>query len=93
MPNVQWVHSLSAGVDGLVPHLRNCAGADKLPISNAKGAFDRSLAEWYLSLSLSLWPPNPRTEMNFVNGRCLAAFLHFNKQVAHSSCQSVCLDG
>ena len=46
MPNVQWIHSLSAGVDGLVPTLRKCNGADKLPVSNAKGAFDSSLAEW-----------------------------------------------
>merc|ERR1711865_836885 len=64
MPNVQWVHSLSAGVDGLVPHLRKCAGADKLPISNAKGAFDRSLADWCLTAFLHFNKQVPRVQQN-----------------------------
>ena len=40
--NLKWVHSLSTGVDGLVPHLKNCPG--DYVVSNAKGAFSSSLA-------------------------------------------------
>ena len=41
--NLRWVHSLSTGVDGLVPHLKKCDGGNYI-VSNAKGAFDSSLA-------------------------------------------------
>ena len=42
-PNVKWVHSLWAGVDKLlVPEVRNTA----LPLTNAKGAYSKSLAEF-----------------------------------------------
>merc|ERR1712070_415289 len=37
MPKVEWVHSLSAGVDALCPVLRDCPGAEAMPVSNAKG--------------------------------------------------------
>ena len=34
MSNVKWVHALSAGVDSLVPTLRECEGAAQLPVMN-----------------------------------------------------------
>lgn len=52
MPKVRWVHSLSTGVDALVPVLRECNVAPGLPVTNAKGAFDRSLAEWCITAFL-----------------------------------------
>ena len=51
--NLKWVHSLSAGVDGLVPHLKNCPG--DYVVSNAKGAFSSSLA-YVVLLLFSLKP-------------------------------------
>lgn len=42
-PNLKWVHSLWAGVDRLlIPEIRNTS----LPLTNAKGAYSKSLAEF-----------------------------------------------
>ena len=42
-PNVQWVHSLSAGVDKLLfPALKT----SPVPLTNSRGVYSRSLAEW-----------------------------------------------
>jgi len=44
-PNVRWIHSLSVGVDKLLfPALK----ASPVPLTNAKGAYSHSLAEWGL---------------------------------------------
>ena len=44
---VRWIHSLAAGVDTLVPVLNSLGPeAQPVPVTNAKGAFSRSLAEY-----------------------------------------------
>ena len=64
MPNVKWVHSLAAGVDTLVPVLRECAGAGDMPVSNAKGAFSESLAEWCITAFLHFNKQMVRVQKN-----------------------------
>lgn len=44
-PNIKWVHSLLAGVDGIMsPELI----AHPAPLTNAKGAYSASLGEWVI---------------------------------------------
>ena len=44
---MRWIHSLAAGVDTLVPVLQQLGDeAQAVPLTNAKGAFSRSLAEY-----------------------------------------------
>ena len=49
IPNCKWIHSFFAGVDALAPFiaskLLDGAGAT-IPLTNGKGAFSDSLAEW-----------------------------------------------
>ena len=49
LPNCTWVHSFFAGVDALAPFIQakllEGAGAS-IPLTNGKGAFSDSLAEW-----------------------------------------------
>ena len=49
LPKLRWVHSFFAGVDALGPfvrtHLTTGSLAD-VPLTNGKGAFSDSLAEW-----------------------------------------------
>src|SRR3954452_20557678 len=46
---VQWVHSLSAGVENtLSPEM----AASKVPLTNARGVFKDSLAEWVIAAAL-----------------------------------------
>ncbi|KAF4674993.1 hypothetical protein FOL46_003161 [Perkinsus olseni] len=49
---LSWVHSLSAGVDNLVPALVSNHLADKVCLTNARGAFSKSLAEYSLMCML-----------------------------------------
>ena len=43
LKNLKWVHSLSAGVEGVViPALK----ASSIPLTNARGVYKRSLGEW-----------------------------------------------
>jgi len=64
MPNVRWVHSLSAGVDALCPVLRPCERIESIPVSNAKGAFSSSLAEWCITSFLHFNKQIPRIQQN-----------------------------
>ncbi|EER04045.1 Glyoxylate reductase, putative, partial [Perkinsus marinus ATCC 50983] len=52
MDKLSWVHSLSAGVDSLVPVLVSDNLADKITLTNARGAFSKSLAEYSLMCML-----------------------------------------
>ena len=49
----EWVHSFSAGVDGLAPFLASDALARRpVPLSNGRGAFSSSLAEYVMTAAL-----------------------------------------
>jgi len=39
MPNLKWVHALAAGVDNIVPVLRECDGVEKIPVSHYSSCF------------------------------------------------------
>lgn len=63
-PKVRWVHSLAAGVDTLVPVLAALPRASEIPVTNAKGAFSRSLAEYSLAAMLHFNKQIPRLQKN-----------------------------
>eukprot|EP00927_Polykrikos_kofoidii_P059838 TRINITY_DN54960_c0_g1_i1.p1 TRINITY_DN54960_c0_g1~~TRINITY_DN54960_c0_g1_i1.p1 ORF type:complete len:367 (-),score=65.42 TRINITY_DN54960_c0_g1_i1:108-1136(-) len=63
-PNVRWIHSLSAGVDSLVPVLRQLPRSSELQLTNAKGAFSRSLAEYALMAMMHFNKQVPRCQEN-----------------------------
>lgn len=67
MSNVKWIHSLSAGVDGLVPVLRPLDRISTIPVSNAKGAFSGSLAEWCIAAFMHFNKQIPRIQDNRAN--------------------------
>ncbi len=47
---IRWIHATSAGVDALmIPPIRN----SDIPVTNARGVFDRPIAEFVLGLVLS----------------------------------------
>ncbi|GAA2615642.1 D-2-hydroxyacid dehydrogenase [Streptomyces axinellae] len=50
-PRPRWVHTPSAGVDRLLPAL---ADSDETVITNARGVFDRPIAEYVLGLVLAM---------------------------------------
>merc|ERR1712232_279042 len=52
-PNVKWVHSLFAGVDALAPFIKETlSNRPDVTLTNGKGAFSSSLAEYVLSSAL-----------------------------------------
>ncbi len=56
-PNVKWVHSLSAGVEEICfPALR----ASTVPLTNARGVYKKSLAEWTILAMLYFAKDVPR---------------------------------
>ncbi|KAH8064195.1 hypothetical protein JL721_8338 [Aureococcus anophagefferens] len=60
-----WVHSFSAGVDGLAPFLASEAlAARPTPLSNGRGAFSSSLAEYVLAAALHFNKQLPRCARN-----------------------------
>eukprot|EP00401_Gymnodinium_catenatum_P076799 CAMPEP_0117537350 /NCGR_PEP_ID=MMETSP0784-20121206/41918_1 /TAXON_ID=39447 /ORGANISM="" /LENGTH=334 /DNA_ID=CAMNT_0005333931 /DNA_START=85 /DNA_END=1089 /DNA_ORIENTATION=- len=63
-PNVRWVHSLAAGVDTLLPVLRPLPRIGEVQITNAKGAFSRSLAEYCIMAMLHFNKQVPRVQEN-----------------------------
>ena len=61
----KWVHSFSAGVDGLAPFLASEAFAARpTPLSNGRGAFSSSLAEYVLAAALHFNKRLPRCARN-----------------------------
>ena len=61
----KWVHSFSAGVDGLAPFLASDAlAARPTPLSNGRGAFSSSLAEYVLAAALHFNKQLPRCARN-----------------------------
>jgi len=63
-PKVRWVHSLAAGVDSVVPILNGLLGGPEVPLTNAKGAFSRSLGEYALAVILHFNKQVPRLQAN-----------------------------
>jgi len=61
-PGVRWVHSLAAGVETLVPLLASLPRGMETPLTNAKGAFSRSLAEYSLLAMLHFNKQVPRLQ-------------------------------
>ncbi|CAK8994662.1 D-3-phosphoglycerate dehydrogenase (PGDH) [Durusdinium trenchii] len=59
---VKWIHCLSAGVDTLVPVLKTLPGALETPLTNAKGAFSRSLAEYSVAAMMYFNKQIPRLQ-------------------------------
>ena len=59
LSRLKWIHSLAAGVDTLVPVLNSLPGASEIPLTNAKGAFSRSLAEYSLAAMLHFKQADP----------------------------------
>jgi len=63
-PKVKWVHSLAAGVETVVPLLNSLPRGPETPLTNAKGAFSRSLAEYALLAMLHFNKQLPRLQAN-----------------------------
>merc|ERR1712110_521192 len=70
-PQVRWVHALSAGVDALCPLLRALprVADGNVPVTNAKGAYSSSLAEYALTAMLHFNKQIPRVQANRAAGR------------------------
>eukprot|EP00438_Fugacium_kawagutii_P016640 Skav205660 [mRNA] locus=scaffold458:258565:260756:+ [translate_table: standard] len=64
---VRWIHSLAAGVDTLVPVLSTLEGAQQVPLTNAKGAFSRSLAEYGVAAMMHFNKQITRLQANRVS--------------------------
>jgi len=63
-PKLRWVHSLAAGVETIVPVMNAVPGGPEMPLTNAKGAFSRSLAEYALGAMLHFNKQVPRLQAN-----------------------------
>ena len=63
LPQAEWVHSFFAGVDALRPFILGSLPAG-VPVSNGKGAFSESLAEWALTAILHFNKQVPRIQAN-----------------------------
>eukprot|EP01060_Flectonema_neradi_P035371 TRINITY_DN6495_c3_g1_i1.p1 TRINITY_DN6495_c3_g1~~TRINITY_DN6495_c3_g1_i1.p1 ORF type:complete len:356 (+),score=69.74 TRINITY_DN6495_c3_g1_i1:72-1070(+) len=63
LPKVKWVHSFSAGIDAMAPFIHECLlkgdGAN-IPMTNGRGAFSSSLAEWVITAVLHFNKQIPR---------------------------------
>lgn len=66
-PKVRWIHSMAAGVDSVVPVLNSLPRGPETPLTNAKGAFSRSLAEYSLCAMLHFNKQVPRLHGNRVS--------------------------
>lgn len=63
-PKVKWVHSMAAGVDSVVPVLKGLPRGPETPLTNAKGAFSSSLAEYALGAMLHFNKQVPLLQQN-----------------------------
>merc|ERR1711871_1490851 len=63
-PKLKWVHSLAAGVETLVPQMVKLPGGNDIPLTNAKGAYSRVLAEYTLAAMLHFNKQVPRLQDN-----------------------------
>jgi len=63
-PNIKWVHSFFAGVDALAPFIAHRLAGTDVPLTNGKGAFSASLAEWVMTAVLHFNKQVPRILQN-----------------------------
>jgi hypothetical protein len=63
-PNVKWCHSFFAGVDALKEFIANRLIGSDIPISNGRGAFSSSLAEYAMASALHFNKQISRCEQN-----------------------------
>mmetsp|Transcript_50516 Transcript_50516/g.156327 ORF Transcript_50516/g.156327 Transcript_50516/m.156327 type:complete len:277 (-) Transcript_50516:45-875(-) len=63
-PKLKWVHSMAAGVDTVVPVMNALPRGPDIPLTNAKGAFSRSLAEYALGAMLHFNKQVPRLQQS-----------------------------
>eukprot|EP00041_Stephanoeca_diplocostata_P025518 m.669336 g.669336 ORF g.669336 m.669336 type:complete len:326 (-) comp22762_c1_seq4:490-1467(-) len=60
VPNCKWVHSFTAGIDALGPFINEHLLNSPVPLTNGKGAFSDSLAEWVMTSVLHFNKQIPR---------------------------------
>ena len=63
-PRVRWTHSLFAGVDALAPFIASRLSQSDVPLTNGRGAFSSSLAEYVLAAALHFNKQVPRCVEN-----------------------------
>jgi len=64
LPNLKWAHGFYAGVDVIADFARTELAAAHVPLSNGRGAFSSSLAEYALSSTLHFVKQVPRCMEN-----------------------------
>ncbi|CEM24546.1 unnamed protein product [Vitrella brassicaformis CCMP3155] len=65
LPKVRWVHSWFAGLEPLHPFIKQfLLNRPDIPVTNAKGAFSRSLAEYSMAAALHFEKQVPRIMAN-----------------------------
>ena len=64
LPSLRWVHGFYAGVDGIAGFIRDDLTPAGLPLSNGRGAFSSSLAEYALAAALHFNKQVPRCQEN-----------------------------
>jgi len=68
-PNVRWVHSFFAGVDILAPFIKERLAASEVPLTNGRGAFSESLAEYVVAAMLHFNKRIPHCQANRISRR------------------------
>ena len=63
-PDVKWCHSFFAGVDALKGFIQNRLIGTDIPLSNGRGAFSSSLAEYAMCAALHFNKQITRCEQN-----------------------------
>lgn len=64
---VRWIHSLSAGVDGISDFISTRLATSPIPLTNGRGAFSSSLAEYAIAACLHFNKQFSRCERNRVS--------------------------
>ena len=64
LPKLSWVHSFFAGVDALHGFITECIAGTSVRVTNGKGAFSESLAEWVMTAVLHFNKQVPRIMAN-----------------------------
>jgi len=64
LPNLKWVHGFYAGIDPIATFAREELVSAKVPLSNGRGAFSSSLAEWSICAAMHFIKQIPRCMAN-----------------------------
>lgn len=67
--NISWVHSFFAGVDALGPFIKSHLQSSDVPLTNGRGAFSSSLAEYVLASALHFNKKVTRCQRNVIDKR------------------------